>query len=198
MKFVPGMDPVQYRAMKVELDALRARIADLEDSITVSVTAAPPAAPAALSPHTTYTLASDDTLTQADMCKMHVVNCTSAAALTLPVAIEGRWVDIVNYGTEVVTIKNTAGTAIGTVSQYEFARVHALSDSGGDASWPTVVVVYGASGEIYAGDVVVEDTTKGFVWTDSAGHLWRGTINTSGALVTADLGTSKPPPEEPI
>ena len=43
-------------------------------------------------------------------------------------------------------------------------------------------------------DVIVDLATKGLVLKDTQGtpHYWRVTINTSGALVTSDLGTTKP------
>ena len=43
-------------------------------------------------------------------------------------------------------------------------------------------------------DIVIDLATKGIVLKDTAGtpHYWRVTINTSGALVTTDLGTSYP------
>jgi hypothetical protein len=43
-----------------------------------------------------------------------------------------------------------------------------------------------------ADDVVIDDDAKGLVLKDSADHYWRVTVNTSGALVTTDLGTTKP------
>lgn len=43
-------------------------------------------------------------------------------------------------------------------------------------------------------DLIVDLATKGLVLKDTQGtpHYWRVTINTSGALVTSDLGTTKP------
>lgn len=43
-------------------------------------------------------------------------------------------------------------------------------------------------------DLVVDSATKGLVLKDTQGtpHYWRVTVNTSGALVISDLGTSKP------
>lgn len=43
-------------------------------------------------------------------------------------------------------------------------------------------------------DLVIDLATKGLVLKDTQGtpHYWRVTINTSGVLVTTDLGTSKP------
>lgn len=43
-------------------------------------------------------------------------------------------------------------------------------------------------------DVIIDLATKGLVLKDAAGtpHYWRVTINTVGALVTTDLGTTKP------
>ena len=41
-------------------------------------------------------------------------------------------------------------------------------------------------------DLIVDLTTKGLVLKDSDAHYWRVTVSTLGALVTTDLGTSKP------
>lgn len=43
-------------------------------------------------------------------------------------------------------------------------------------------------------DLIVDLATKGLVLKDTAGtpHYWRVTVSTLGALVTTDLGTSKP------
>ncbi len=41
-------------------------------------------------------------------------------------------------------------------------------------------------------DVIIDLSTKGLVLKDSNGHYWRVTVNTSGSLVTTDLGTDKP------
>jgi hypothetical protein len=43
-------------------------------------------------------------------------------------------------------------------------------------------------------DIVIDLATKGLVLKDTQGtpHYWRVTINTSGVLVTTDLGTTKP------
>jgi len=43
-------------------------------------------------------------------------------------------------------------------------------------------------------DVIIDLATKGLVLKDTAGtpHYWRITVNTSGVLVTTDLGTTKP------
>jgi len=43
-------------------------------------------------------------------------------------------------------------------------------------------------------DVIVDSATKGLVLKDTQGtpHYWRVTVNNSGALVTTDLGTTKP------
>lgn len=43
-------------------------------------------------------------------------------------------------------------------------------------------------------DLIVDDATQGLVLKDTQGtpHYWRVTIDNTGALVTTDLGTSKP------
>ena len=43
-------------------------------------------------------------------------------------------------------------------------------------------------------DVIIDDATKGLVLKDDAdpAHYWRVTINSSGVLQQADLGTSRP------
>lgn len=42
------------------------------------------------------------------------------------------------------------------------------------------------------GDVVYNNSATGTIFKDSNGHYWRVTINTSGVLTTADLGTTLP------
>jgi hypothetical protein len=43
-------------------------------------------------------------------------------------------------------------------------------------------------------DVIIDLATKGIVFKDSATppHYWRITTNTVGALITTDLGTTRP------
>lgn len=43
-------------------------------------------------------------------------------------------------------------------------------------------------------DVIVDDATNGLVLKDTQGtpHYWRVTVDNTGALVTTDLGTTKP------
>ena len=41
-------------------------------------------------------------------------------------------------------------------------------------------------------DIIIDSTTSGLVLLDTAGHYWRVTISTAGALTTTDLGTVKP------
>lgn len=44
------------------------------------------------------------------------------------------------------------------------------------------------------GDVIIDVATKGVVFKDTQGtpHYWRLTVDNTGALVTDDLGTTKP------
>lgn len=41
-------------------------------------------------------------------------------------------------------------------------------------------------------DVIVDQDDKGVVLQSPDGHFWRITVNNSGVLSTADLGTTKP------
>lgn len=41
-------------------------------------------------------------------------------------------------------------------------------------------------------DVVIDNSDAGLVLLDTAGHYWRVQVNTSGVLITTDLGTTKP------
>lgn len=43
-------------------------------------------------------------------------------------------------------------------------------------------------------DIIIDSATKGLVLKDTQGtpHYWRLTVDNTGALVTTDLGTSKP------
>ncbi len=43
-------------------------------------------------------------------------------------------------------------------------------------------------------DVIVDDNANGLVLKDNAGtpHYWRVTVSAAGALITTDLGTTKP------
>lgn len=199
MRYTPNSDPVLHGNVLREIDILRARIAKLESAVRSAARPHPsPYEAVGTDASVAYSLASNVTLTQGDMLRRHVVNCTSASDMTLPTAANGRWVTIENYGSADITIKNPAGTAIGTVKQYQWTKVEVVGDSGGVPSWPSGLVVQGAQGSLYmAGEIISRDDTKGFQWKDSAGHWWRGTINTSGALVTADLGTTESAPTEP-
>ena len=42
------------------------------------------------------------------------------------------------------------------------------------------------------GDAIIDSSSVGLVLLDTAGHYWRVTISTAGALTTTDLGTTKP------
>jgi hypothetical protein len=42
------------------------------------------------------------------------------------------------------------------------------------------------------GSFLVDDNTKGIILKDANAHYWRGTLNTSGVLSFADLGTTRP------
>lgn len=49
------------------------------------------------------------------------------------------------------------------------------------------------SGKVYSDtDIGIDSTTLGVILKDTAGHYWRVNVSTTGALVTADLGTTKP------
>jgi hypothetical protein len=41
-------------------------------------------------------------------------------------------------------------------------------------------------------DVIIDDATSGLVLKDTNDHYWRVTISTTGALITTDLGLTKP------
>lgn len=41
-------------------------------------------------------------------------------------------------------------------------------------------------------DVIIDLASSGLVLKDTNGHYWRVSVDTLGALVTTDLGTSKP------
>lgn len=43
-------------------------------------------------------------------------------------------------------------------------------------------------------DIIIDDYTKGIVLKDNNGppHYWRITVNNSGTLIVADIGTTKP------
>lgn len=74
------------------------------------------------------------------------------------------------------------------------------------ATWPAVnlpgvvtidgqIVANSAGTSMYSiGDIAVDDGAYGIILKDTAGtpHYWRVTVNTSGTLVTTDLGTTLP------
>jgi hypothetical protein len=45
-----------------------------------------------------------------------------------------------------------------------------------------------------SGDIIIDSATSGLVLKDAAAtpHYWRVTVSTTGALITTDLGTTRP------
>ena len=143
-----------------------------------------------------WTTGSNTTLNVDDMNLVHFINASGNFNLTLPTASEGLWIEVFNYGTGTITVKNAGGTTIGSIYQYFSSRIEVWPDASGNPAWPVNIQIEGASNlSHFNNDLVQLDNTKGFVYKDSANHWWRLTINTAGALVSSDLGTSPPSTE---
>lgn len=123
-----------------------------------------------------------------------LANSTGAYSITLPPPRAGCPIELFEVGgTDPIVVKDDAGTTIGTMVASSYTRVVPAEGSTGTQAWPTGLVAQGFGGTLYPADVVVSAAADGFIWLDSAGHWWRATIATTGALTTADLGTSMPP-----
>lgn len=145
-----------------------------------------------------YSLAASVTLVNADLNLHHVINCTSASNVTLPGGIEGGFVSIENRGTAAITVKNPGATTICVIRQYQRALIPCLVNSSGDADWATGVVVYGSNGSIYvSGPIISRDDTVGTFLKSPGGNFWRVTMTNTGAITTADTGTTEAVPPEP-
>lgn len=139
-----------------------------------------------------YSLAADTTLNASELGTVHYINCTANSALTLPGAVEGTATTIFNAGSAIVTVKDGA-TTLCTLGTNQWCIVPALVDSSGLAQWPDAVAVFSLSGNMYLqGDLVIRNSAKGIVWTDTTdSHFVRGVI-TADALATTDLGGTEP------
>jgi len=201
LPYIQGLDPVFQKELDRVFAVYDARINYLEDRLE-SVERRPIASDSSWTPANLtqeYDLVAAVVLTTSDLNQVHLVNCTVASDMTLPTGYTGAWIEIQNRGTAAITVKNAAAATIATVKQYQRAHIPALQNSSGADVWPTVVPVSGSSGETYTlTDVILRDDTKGIQWKDSAGHWWRATIATTGALTTADLGTTESAPNEPV
>lgn len=139
-----------------------------------------------------YDVAAAVTLQHSDMGRVHYIECTSAADITLPSAADGDWVDLVNCGASTLTLKDGA-TTLCTVKQDEYVHVVSVTGTSGAPEWPDGLIVFGKSGRIRTTyPIVVDGSGALFTVKDSANHYWTFTVNTSGALVSADNGLTEP------
>jgi hypothetical protein len=138
------------------------------------------------------------TLTRDDLKNWHHINATGNFDLTLPTAAEDDWTGFVNYGSSVITVKNPAGTTIGTLRQYQSVYIPSWPDSGAIASWPAKVFVQGSSGATYPeANIVFRANDKGPVLIDTADAKRYRLGVTSGSLTLTDLGAAEPADVEP-
>lgn len=139
-----------------------------------------------------YSIAANQTLEHRDMGIVHYANCTANSTVTLPSAIEGDWVTLVNVGSATLTVKD-GGTTVATLATDSYCHIPTIANGSGVPIWPSLVPVYGKTGVITVKQDVVWDTTSyGPVLKDTNGHYWRITVNTSGTQVVTDTGTSPP------
>lgn len=73
-----------------------------------------------------YELATDTTFTRDDLYFRHFINCTAAAAITFPPLAIGEAVEIRNTGTETLTVKDSDGTDVGTITMGEAKELQQL------------------------------------------------------------------------
>jgi len=140
-----------------------------------------------------YTVSTNTALNASDLGMTHYINCTSDSNLTLPVTYELGWIEVFNYGSSVLTIKNSGGTAIGSLMQYQYTRIIAFPNSSGVPAWPSKIIVFGSSGSVkLEGDLSFKSSSSGVILKDTAGtpHYWRVSTSAAGVLSTADLGTT--------
>lgn len=140
-----------------------------------------------------YAIAADTTLDPADVNRFITYNCSSAAALTLPSPELGMWVILENYGSSTLTVKNSTGTTMGTLTQYQMTLLRTMQTSAGVPAWPQKIIKQTSAGGLIApDDLAVIVNGKGIVLQDNAGtpHFWRISVSSLGVLSTADLGTT--------
>lgn len=200
---VPRSDPELARfltSLQSDLEYVKAQVQGLMVQQNVPPTGVVFPQESGLEASEGFDMAADSTMSLSQLNKRLIVNCSVASALTLPVAIEGAWARVFNYGAAALTIKNSGGTAIGIIYQHMSAFISVWPDASGVPSWPSKAEVIGSSNATYVNnDVIQLDNTKGAVLKDTAGtpHYWRTTVNAAGALVTTDIGVSPPSLEDP-
>lgn len=86
-----------------------------------------------------FSTGSAQTFTVDDMGRVWHINATGNFDLTLPAPFEGAWIEIFNYGTNTITIKNSGGVSIGTRATNEGVVVNAIPNSSGAPEWPTAI-----------------------------------------------------------
>jgi hypothetical protein len=63
-----------------------------------------------------YDLAANKTLDVTELGFVHVVNCTSASSISLPLTGGDAWILVVNRGSATITLKDAGGSTLGTVA----------------------------------------------------------------------------------
>ena len=132
---------------------------------------------------TFYDLTDNLTLDEGALNKTHYINCTVASKnIVLPSASPGKWLKLVNIGTETFTV-NTTICSVPTRSRVD---LEAFTNTSYVAAWPTAVPVLSESG------VVTAVSAGGIAIKDASNHYWIITIGTDGAITTTDNGVVPP------
>ena len=144
-------------------------------------------------PPTVMSVSSNFTLSQEEAHGYLVITCTSACSMTLPTAFEGALLTVFNNGTANLTIKSGSTTTVCVLRPNSICVIRVLSDGSGLAAWPLSVPQTGADGVLYGtANIIVDSASVGVIQKDSGGHYWQTSFNTSGAMVTSDIGTTLP------
>lgn len=139
-----------------------------------------------------YSVAANLTLNQSEMGVWHMIEATDPFDLTLPAPFEGMWVGVWNWGDSLITVKDDGAATIGTIAPAQGSHI-LCPYAAGVADWPAAIMVMSSSGNLYLqGDLVIRNSAKGIVHTDTTdGHFIR-TVATADALVSTDLGATEP------
>lgn len=101
-------------------------------------------------PHRLRDLAANETLLVSDFDTVQIINCSSAANIVLMPPELGRWVCLLNVGTQTVTVKD-GGTTLCTLPTNTLCWVRCYADSAFAPTWPTKVETWKNDGTLTLG-----------------------------------------------
>lgn len=189
--------PTPVGAQKLWYDQLRAYILELESRVVALENRRTPSQVASTveqvftHPFNVVTTSTDYTLTQGEAGSVSYVTPSANVTLTLPDAFEGAWYGIVHAGSANVLSVSNGTNIIAQLDPGNHTTIYATMSSG-STSWASGAVTVASGGAIVSKQaVMVDNANAGLIWKDSNGDYWRVTIDTSGALVSTNIGSDR-------